>query len=128
MHTTTAQQLSLNPFNVCSPYAVLRLRIAPSWYGSRVTETLASQIRALAAERHYDQLDPNAQRALRREIADELGTLTQNVVKALKQTGTKGRRREHAERCPLCEHAIVSHSMREAIARNMPKLTRVKKK
>jgi len=124
-HAATAQQLSPNPFIVHTRYAVLRLRIAPSWYGPAVTEqTLASRIRARAAELDYDAKDADTQRALRRQIAEELGTLTQNVVKALKQTGTRGAPRIHTDRCPYCEQALLTKGAREALERNAPKAPR----
>jgi len=87
------------------------------WYVRRVTQqTLASQIRALAAERGYDKASPDEQRALRREIADELETRIQNVAKALVQTGQRGlgRPRVHHERCPWCDQALVSDSAKRA--------------
>lgn len=56
-----------------------------------MTETLADRIRALAAQRRYEHLGVDAQRVLRREIADALGTRLQNVAKALIQTGVPGR-------------------------------------
>jgi len=128
--TVQASNISypLPSFGVHTRYAVLRLRTAPSWYGPAVTEqTLASQIRARAAELHYDGADADTQRALRRQIADELGTITQNVVTALKHRGQRGRARVHEERCPVCERAVLDNATREAIARNTAKPKRTKR-
>jgi hypothetical protein len=90
-------------------------------------QTLAAQIRQLAAERGYDKLDADAQRAMRREIADELGTRIQNVVKALKQDPERqgkggGAPRVHSDRCPLCEQALLTHAAHNAIEHNLPRL------
>jgi hypothetical protein len=85
-------------------------------------QTLAAQIRQVAAERGYDKLDADAQRAVRREIADELGTIVQNVVNALKRTGRQGRkaapRDEH--HCPTCGQALRTQRAREEVERNAP--------
>ena len=114
-------------------HAVLRLtrvgvlELAP-WYPRVVTETLASQIRALAAERHYDTLDADAQRALRRAIADELGTKIQNVVQALGRTdgqgrgGGKTRTIPDEHRCPCCQQPYQTQRAREVAEGFLSKL------
>jgi hypothetical protein len=85
--------------------------------------TLAAQIRQLAAERGYDELDADAQRALRREIADELGTIPESVTSALKHRGRQGRqaapRDEH--HCPTCGQALRTQRAREEVERNAAK-------
>jgi len=126
---TTAQQLSPNPFAIRTRYAVLRLRTAPSWYGPRVTEqTLASRIRARAAELHYDAKDADTQRALRRQIADELSTRIQNVVQALGradgqgQGGGRARTISDEHRCPCCQQPYQTQRAREVAKSFMAKL------
>lgn len=92
------------------------------WYTSAVTATLASQIRQLAAERGYDKLKPDAQRVMRREIADELGTKIQNVVNAIDRGKAPMGRPRTAPRCPTCGHRLTAEE-----ARQMAKKTKKRK-
>jgi len=139
-----AQLLSTpaHPMHPVYPISLLRLRLVAitdqgaerRCYSARVpdTPTLASQIRARAAELDYDKADAEEQRALRRQIADELGTITQNVVNALKRTGTHGGARvertiteEH--RCPCCKQIYQSQLARAEAEQFIAKLSKRKK-
>jgi len=89
------------------------------WYRGGVTETLASQIRALAAKRDYDQLDADAQRAMRRELTKEFNTKLQVVISALKRRGTPG---GHASisvehRCPACMQVLRTQAAKKEVER-----------
>lgn len=129
---TTATLIARPSFALDTRHAVLRFergpalalpqtRPAPPVVYRRAVDTLASQIRALAAKRGYDKLDNSTKIAVRNEIAEQLGASRQVVYATLsrKPKGTKaGAPRVHTDRCPCCEQALLTQSAHEAVARH----------
>jgi len=101
-----------------------------TWYKPRVTETLASQIRALAAEAGYADVEryQDVPLEVRQEIKAKLGLKTiQNVNKALVQTGAPGGGKHErlitdAHRCPCCKQVFQTQLARKEAKEFLAKL------
>jgi len=142
MLTATHATHPMTAFTVRSRYSVLKLRMSQArWYGPAVTkrstrtptpaapaQTLASQIRELAAERGY--ADAESYQAVplevRQGIAGELEIKLNHVNSALSRDPSRqgkggGAKRVHTDRCPCCEQALLTQGAHEALARNHSK-------